>query len=213
MTTLGERILEAIRYAPLDDDVLAVRLEVSSRQAVNQAARRLELAGRLRRHVGPEGKIVNEWIAPGATMLTAVLQPKVIPKTGPLMSEDKVKDAVRGWLTEQGFSVAVAMGRERGIDIDAKHPDGRRWIIEAKGEVASNQQQGNYFLGAMGELLQRMADPEPTYALALPSNRRYRGLVRRLPALARQRIGLVVLWVDTELGNQTVTADWPSEDA
>lgn len=37
---LGERILEAIRYAPLDDDVLAKRLGIPHRQAVNQAARR-----------------------------------------------------------------------------------------------------------------------------------------------------------------------------
>lgn len=209
MTTLGERILEAIKYEPLDDDVLAARLGASSRQTVNQTARRLELAGRLHRHVGPDGKIVNERTTPGeSTNAVVVPEARVIPEIGSLTSEDEVKESVRSWLTEQGF--AVAMGRERGIDIDARHRDGRRWVIEAKGAVASDQQQGNYFLGAIGELLQRMADPNATYALALPNNRRYRGLVRRLPALARQRIGLVVLWVDKEPGRTRVTADWTS---
>ena len=41
MATLADRILDAIRYAPLDD-VLAKRLGVGHRQAVNQAARRLQ---------------------------------------------------------------------------------------------------------------------------------------------------------------------------
>lgn len=59
MATLGERILEAIRYAPLDDDVLAKRLGIPHRQAVNQAARWLEGQGLLRRIPGPDGKIVN----------------------------------------------------------------------------------------------------------------------------------------------------------
>lgn len=33
MATLAERILEAIRHAPLDDDVLSKRLGVGHRQA------------------------------------------------------------------------------------------------------------------------------------------------------------------------------------
>src|SRR4051812_36381996 len=57
--TIADRILEAIRYAPLDDDVLAKRLGVSQRQTINQTARRLESQGRLRRYSGPDGKIVN----------------------------------------------------------------------------------------------------------------------------------------------------------
>lgn len=59
VATLAERILGALRYAPLDDDVLAKRLGVGHRQAVNQAARRLEAQGRLRRFVAPNGKILN----------------------------------------------------------------------------------------------------------------------------------------------------------
>lgn len=211
MALLADRILEAIRYSPLDDDVLAVRLGVSSRQAVNQTARRLEREGLLRRRTGPGGKIVNEWV--DAESVGATGYPSAPEPPRPFLSEDEVKEAVRRWLTSQGFTVSVAMGHERGIDIDARHPDGRRWIIEAKAEVASDQQQGNYFLGALGELLQRMDDQNAVYALALPSNRRYRSLVRRLPSLAKRRLGLVVIWVDIGLGAPTVSAEWLVEDA
>jgi hypothetical protein len=59
--TLADRILEELRRSsrPLDDDDLAVRLGLSRRQAVNQACRKLALAGRLHRYRGPEGKLVN----------------------------------------------------------------------------------------------------------------------------------------------------------
>lgn len=47
MATIGQRILEAIRYGPLDDDQLARRLGVSPRQSINQTARHLEAQGKL----------------------------------------------------------------------------------------------------------------------------------------------------------------------
>ena len=68
----------------------------------------------------------------------------------------------------------------------------------SEGAVASDQQQGNYFLGALGELVQRMDDPNARYALALPDNRRYRGLVARLPELARLRLNLTILFVSDD---------------
>jgi hypothetical protein len=61
------------------------------------------------------------------------------------------------------------LGRERGIDILATQ-DGERWVIEAKGQAARGLQQVNYFLGALGELVQRMDRDEARYGLALPSD-------------------------------------------
>lgn len=60
--TVALRILDDLRRAgrPLDDDELARRLGISPRQTINQAARRLERAGRLRRYTGHDGKIVND---------------------------------------------------------------------------------------------------------------------------------------------------------
>lgn len=165
------------------------------RQAVNQACHRLEAQGLVRRYVGANNKIVNE-LADGtarpASMPTETARPAPSPSaTGHPISEDEVKAAVRDFLTTRGLHVEVRWGRDRGVDITASGPN-ERWVIEAKGEVFSPQQQGNYFLGALGELIQRMDDPTARYALALPDTPRCRGLVHRLPGLARQRLGLTV---------------------
>jgi hypothetical protein len=210
MATLADRILDAIRNGPLDDDVLAKRLGVEHRQAVNQAARRLEAQGRLRRFTGPDGKIVNALPDGPAPLISEPSHPPVAPAggDGSRITEDEVKEAVRAHLAAQGFDVAVAWGRARGIDIDARHPDGRRYIIEAKAEVGKNgPQQVNYFIGMLGELVQRMDDAQALYGIALPNNRQYRGLVHRLPALAKQRLRLAVLWVDREGDELAVEVD------
>ncbi|HEY0644386.1 MAG TPA: hypothetical protein VGD39_13255 [Nocardioides sp.] len=62
-------------------------------------------------------------------------------------------------LRAEGFAVEVAWGRASGIDVVARHPDGRRYVIEAKAEVGiAGAQQHTYFVGMLGELVQRMAD-------------------------------------------------------
>jgi hypothetical protein len=59
--TIAARDLDELRRSrrPLDDDELARRLGVSRPQAINQACRKPERAGHLRRYVGSAGKIVN----------------------------------------------------------------------------------------------------------------------------------------------------------
>jgi hypothetical protein len=205
VATIAERLLEAIRFRALDDDQLAKRLGVSQRQSINQTARKLEAQGLLRRHIGPDGKIVNalpETSAPGP--LVASTRPTSVSSSQHQASsvgvspitEDEVKGAVRDRLVAEGFDVTVAWGREPGIDLIARHTDGRCFIIEAKAEKGvAGAQQHNYFVGMLGELVQRMTDPDATYAIALPMNRQYRGLVDRLPALARERLGLQIFWV------------------
>ena len=65
----------------------------------------------------------------------------------------------------------------------------------------------NYFLGMLGELVQRMDDAQASYGIALPNNRQYRGLVDRLPALAEERLRLVVFWVSREGDQLTVKVE------
>lgn len=194
MPTLGERILEELRVVPagLDDDELAARLGVV-RQAVNQACRKLATAGQLRRGVGGTGKIINTL---DRNWQPAARPPPASRGDGTLLTEDAVKEAVRGHLVSEGYEVRVAWGRERGIDIVATRaePPGRL-VIEAKGEAALQPQQVNYFLGALGELVQRMDDQNARYGLALPENRQYRGLVQRIPALAWERLDLIAFFV------------------
>jgi hypothetical protein len=90
--------------------------------------------------------------AAGSTSTT--VQPVPLPQdAGQSISEDAVKAAVQDYLVARGLHVEVRWGRDRAVDITATGPN-ERWIIEAKGEVLSPQQQGNYFLGALGELIQ-----------------------------------------------------------
>ncbi len=104
--------------------------------------------------------------------------------------------------------MAVAWGRVRGIDIDARHADGRRYVIEAKAEVGKiGAQQVNYFVGMLGELVQRMDDAEASYGTVLPDNRQHRGLVNRLPALARERLRLAMFWVSRDGDELIVEVD------
>lgn len=220
MASLSDRILDAIRYAPLDDDVLAKRLGVSQRQSVNQAARRLEAQGLLRRMPGPDGKIVNALAEAtsgkgGSNVAMAARKPQHGATDrqrdrflGDRITEDEVKEAVRAYLVADGFEVQVAWGRNPGVDIHARHRDGRSILIEAKAEVGTaGAQQHNYFVGALGELVQRMTEPDATYALALPDNRQYRGLVDRLPALAKRQLQLAVFWVDRTAGGLSVMVE------
>jgi hypothetical protein len=60
----------------------------------------------------------------------------------------------------------------------------------------------NYFLAILGETLQRMNDPETDYSIALPDLKQFRNLWERLPALAKQRTGISILFVDRN-GNIT----------
>lgn len=206
VATIAERILAALEQeGSLDDDELAVRLGVG-RQSINPVVNRLAGRGDIGRFVGPAGKLLNTM--PGASAESAPSATPVVAEPGDgLLSEDEVKMAVRDYLEGQGYAVKVAWGRARGIDLHARHPHRPTVVVEAKGEVASDQQQGSYFLGALGELVQRMDDAEAVYALALPDNRRYRGLVNRLPALARQRFDLRVYWVRRDTTDLRVEVD------
>lgn len=112
MATLADRILDAIRYAPLDDDVLARRLGVGHRQAVNQAARRLEAQGRLRRFTGPDGKIVNA-LPDGPAQQPFEPRPPSVVLGGSdhsRITEDEVKEAVRAHLTAPGLRCRGCVG-------------------------------------------------------------------------------------------------------
>jgi len=112
-----------------------------------------------------------------------------------MLSEDEVKRRLQVWLEASGWQVSVIWGRGRGIDINATK-DGKRWVIEAKGCGSLNPMRVNYFLSILGELLQRMDDPEARYSIALPDMKQFRGLWQRLPELAKTRTTISALFVD-----------------
>jgi hypothetical protein len=59
----------------------------------------------------------------------------------------------------------------------------------------------NYFLSILGELLQRMDDPEAEYSIALPDMKQFRGLWQRLPKLAKSRTKISALFISQSGGS------------
>jgi hypothetical protein len=110
------------------------------------------------------------------------------------ISEDKLKCALRAGLEAEGWATTIQMGKLHGIDIEASRNEATL-IIEVKGEGSRSAMRVNYFLAALGELLQRMKSPDPTYALAFPAHRQFVGLVLRLPIWVQRRLNLVFFFV------------------
>ncbi len=113
------------------------------------------------------------------------------------LTEDQIKGVLRTWLEASGYQTRIAMGKERGIDIDARR-EKERWIIEVKGPGSLQPMRVNYFISMLGELLQRMDDPEAKYSIALPDLAQYRGLWQRLPTLAKERTTISAIFVSTK---------------
>ncbi len=83
------------------------------------------------------------------------------------IAEDEVKAAMKSTLEGRGYEVHVKWGKKSGSDILAVIGT-NRLIIEAKGEGSTRQMLGNYFLNALGEILQRMSESGIEYGIALP---------------------------------------------
>ena len=110
------------------------------------------------------------------------------------LSEDSVKTLLCAYLKRDGWTTTVAMGAAHGIDIEARR-DTERWVIEVKGCGSLNPMRVNYFLAVLGEILQRMGDPNAKYSIALPDLDQFRGLWERLPSLAKSRTCVSCLFV------------------
>jgi hypothetical protein len=201
--TNADRILHTLKRHPegLDDDELSQLSGVTPRQQVNMICRKLEADGIvLRERDYTRGKTVNRLTGQEAGG-TARAKPFERPQggtKGSLLSEDDVKRAVRDHLRQHGWTVSEpAWGQKTGIDIQAVMQN-RVLVVEAKGEVQSDQQMGNYFLGALGELIQRMDSPDKEYALAFPEHRRYVNMVARLPLWVKRHLRLQFFFVRRE---------------
>jgi len=53
----------------------------------------------------------------------------------------------------------------------------------------------NYFIGILGETLQRMSDPAARYTIAFPGLTQYRRLWAQLAELAKSRTGITIIFV------------------
>lgn len=105
------------------------------------------------------------------------------------MTEDEVKSALKSTLESLGYEVHVKWGKKSGSDVYAL-AGSSKIVIEAKGEGSSRQMLGNYFLNALGEILQRMTENDHEYGVALPAHSSYVELVLKLPKRAREALRL-----------------------
>jgi hypothetical protein len=195
MASLPDRILALLSETPgLTDRQIANQLLGTSaaQQPVNIAARGLTKKGRLvrrRREDGLIGNYLNAAEPPAPEMPR-----KLSASSGDDLSEDRLKHHLRDWLRSNGWEAHVAWGHERGIDITATRKS-EKWIIEVKGIGSRPEMRVNYFIGILGETLQRMNDSEAKYSISLPDVPQFRRLWDRLPRLAKQRTQISALFV------------------
>ncbi|MCX8026116.1 MAG: hypothetical protein N3A60_13025, partial [Thermanaerothrix sp.] len=101
------------------------------------------------------------------------------------LQEDTIKKALERWLKVNGWHTTIAWGKKRGVDIEAVRDD-KRWVIEVKGIGSRPEMRVNFFVGVLGEILQRMNDPNAKYSIALPNVSQFRALWKRLPPEAKE---------------------------
>ena len=196
MLTLAQRIQALLAERPgLTDREITDTVRGSSfpQQPINSTARALEQKGLVARRKRPDGLVGNYLLIGRVTQESPeICSPKVNDVEA--LSEDQLKSVLADWLTAGGWTVDVAWGTQRGIDIDARR-GAERWIIEAKGSGSRPEMRVNYFIGMLGETLQRMNDQSARYSIALPDLRQYRRLWERLPALAKERTSISAIFV------------------
>lgn len=195
--TLTERIVELLKQNPgLSDRQITDRLFGIGKpqQPVNIACRELEKKEILtRRKI--EGNPIGNYLTGQELIVSSPRKEKGEDEIGKNFSEDALKEILENWLVAQGWKVKIAWGRERGIDIYATK-ENKRWVIEVKGQGSLSAMRANYFLGILGETLQRMEDPNAKYSIALPDINQFRNLWRRLPLLAKSRTGITAIFID-----------------
>jgi hypothetical protein len=197
--TLAEQIVELLKQKPgLSDRQITDQLFGVDKppQSVNIVCRNLEEHGILLRRK-TYGNPIGNYLAGKEVEKLQVQKTKPEMNNEEHFSEAVLKKVLAEWLIAQGWTVKVAWGYEHGIDIDAKK-ENERWIIEVKGQGSLNPMRVNYFLGILGETLQRMKDQNAKYSIALPDMQQFRNLWQRLPSLAKSRTEITAIFVNEQ---------------
>ena len=196
MATLPQEIVELLGKSPgmTDREITsALRSNSAPQQPINIAARGLAEKGvviRKKRHDGLIGNYLSGQPVPVSNPPSSTKRQYGENQ----LSEDEAKEILRTWLEKDGWTTVIAWGRTRGIDIEAQR-NSERWVIEVKGIGSRSEMRVNYFIGMLGETLQRMDDPAAKYSIAVPDVAQFRGLWSRLPSVAKSRTTITALFV------------------
>jgi hypothetical protein len=196
MMSLPQLIVELLGKSPgMSDREITNSLRGSSspQQPINIAARGLAKKGIVIRQTRSDGLLGNYL---GKQPIPVLTKPSISPGRDEKnqLSEDEAKEILRIWLEKDGWATKIAWGRARGIDIEAKRAP-ERWVIEVKGIGSRSEMRVNYFIGMLGETLQRMDDPTAKYSIAIPDVEQFRRLWSKLPRVAKSRTSITALFV------------------
>jgi hypothetical protein len=196
MDGIEKEIIRLLEHSPgLSDRMLteATQGYGSSFKFINQKCQALKKQGVIYRDKREDGLIGN-WLKEDsftnslARRIDSEARVEDIP-------EKKIKQVLEAYLTSGGWKPEITWGKSHGIDIDAKRGK-HRWIIQVKGSTSFPSVVINNFLSALGEITQRMDDPDCKYSIALPESEPFRRLWERLPKLARSRLQVTALFVN-----------------
>ncbi len=198
MGEIEKIIITTLKKRPgLSDKELAeaIRGRGKPSQYINQKCRVLAAQGILDRKARADGRLGN-WLTDDSYYLKARNEQRTAAHTADI-AEKRIKQVLESYLTAQKWEPRISWSSGHGIDIDASRGDDR-WIIEVKGAEDCNPAWVNLFLTVLGELLQRMDNPQCKYSIALPDIDHLRRLWERLPPLAKRRTGISALFVNPQ---------------
>ncbi len=99
------------------------------------------------------------------------------------------------FLTAQGWILKDITRADQPFEVEAQQGN-NKWIIQIKNSSYQLQDPVTAFVSVLGEILQRMDNPNTKYSIALPDTDPFCRLWKRLPELPKQKTGITALFVN-----------------
>ena len=131
---------------------------------------------------------------PGGINVETLSDPAV--NNSDCLSERRSRQILESFLVTGGWKPEAAWSRGQGLSVEAGY-GAKRWIIQLGVMKPSKQRAIDVFSSVLGEILRRMNDPLCSYSIALPDTETFHRLWDRLPDLAKNRLELTALFINS----------------